>query len=450
MKLERESFGIYEVTDLSSALTALRQASEISGITQLADYTAVLVGDEIYLARQGKDGPEGWFCVKDAGVYVGQSRAYIPVTRDLTVPCNDGSTVTLSRESGGAYYCFADDDYYPIYLHARGTGGVGDRQNTNAYASDVYAYDEDADEYVPLGTQGLFFTTNGTESAYPVEWTGALAGGVRDIPCFIKAQGSALYFGTQGGHICVFNTDKSQAQVFRVNADYAGGTFVRTSNGIKPLSACPQEIKDAFVDSDGDVFTPSLQGRHGSVRLLKLSAASNLVITHPLVVGIAGIGEYAYVFEDFERNCFYPITPVAPYDGHATLHQLYYSFNGRAIRTRITTQRDDMSLPHVAKSTLHSGVILALETRTEAELQIYCGTDKHRARLIFDLIRPTDGKPATDLPCLSADDIGYLVIPERMRSYLWKQYTIASHDIFTPIGLYTLTHRFRTSRLGAR
>lgn len=448
VRIDKVSSGEYSLTRLTDTVPSLaRDVKDGCRLTRFGTDTAILAGDRLYIGRPSDGGVTGWFCLTDVGVYKSQADLFAPLLTGGTVRTESGE-LTLDADTSGKYYCYLDGDMYPVVCLKRTDAEAKPEETPEGYASDLYLPDPDTGEYTPLGAKGLWFTCTDNANAYLAERTGAMCGGLYDRPVFIAGIGSRLYFGTQSGHVCVFNTDKEGVEVFSTNTDYAGGLYVWADGTLRPLDTCPVGLECAFVDGEGDVFSPTVESSCGRVRLLSLSTTATGSHIFPDEAGLACKDGLAYVFEDDVRGSVYPVTPVPRDSEDSPVHQLYYSFNARPISTLAVMQRDFLGTPHVTKSTVHGGVILAIDTKRRGDMQILCRTDREAERTVLRLKR-SDGDTATPGKPFSfntPDGVGYAVIPEKMRSYLWKQYTVASHGIYAPIGIYMLTHRFRTQK----
>ena len=446
VRIDKASSGEYTLTRLTDTIPSIAfSLKKMHGLTRFGADTVILADDKFYIGRPSDGDVAGWFCLADVGVYKGQAHIFKPLPTGATVETKNG-TLTLNSDTSGIYYCYMDGDMYPIVCVERTVADAEPALTPEGYSSDLYELDPDTGDYIALGTRDLYFTYADDNSAYLAKRTGAMCEGSRDLPVFVKCLNSKLYFGTKSGCVCVFNTDKEGREVFRINTDYKGGLFVWADGALKPLAVYPEGLECAFVDTDGDVFKPTLESGCGKIRQFTLSTTSTGSHIFPDAAGLAGNNDGAYVFEDTVRGCIYPVTPVPKENGTSLLHQFYYSFNARPIRTLAITQRDFLGMPYVAKSTLHGGVMLAIDTGACGDMSILCRTDREAERTVLSLHRSKEdtekyGKPFS---FNTPDGIGYVIVPEKMRSYLWKQYTITSRGIYSPIGIYMLTHRFKT------
>ncbi len=186
-------------------LTAER--GEEARLFRYRDYLGVAVGGRVYLAdgrrRVSRDGHTEyeWYYLSDIGVYRGQTDRYRYTTvRPKGLP--EGASVTL------------DGRRLPIVT-----------AEAEGYADGCTVYSATSDG-------GVFFLyTPQGGSAVLVDCDGEKTGGVfSPATAFLESEG-LLFFGTEGGDLCLFNTDKREADGHIPRRYY-------TFNGRAYLSGC--------------------------------------------------------------------------------------------------------------------------------------------------------------------------------------------------------------------
>lgn len=194
---------VLALEDLKGAVTAEWEGYLViftpSGNTYLAD------SRQIYSNTNGGTEYE-WYLLTDIGTFEGQTEDYIQLTGDVQLFGEDGALHWLTDEDveayvvvGGARYKLelppSDPQYVPYNV---------------VYSSHIYSQ--------PAGSGVWYLTNDGYTERVPValidgkaylfEPSGRFSGG--EYKCVTAAENvdEVLYFGTEGGDICCFNTDK--------------------------------------------------------------------------------------------------------------------------------------------------------------------------------------------------------------------------------------------------
>lgn len=165
----------------------------------------VYMADSRQMHRNGENVEYEWYLLSDVGVYEGQTEDYEQITGDVMLYDEETGLRWLSEEHTEAY-AVVDGVRYPIELPPNEpqfieSGAVWDSHvYKHASGSDVWLDEEGAELRADVA---LF-----EGKVYIVAPSGRYSGG--EFRCVTSASDidGVLYFGTQDGTVCCFNTDK--------------------------------------------------------------------------------------------------------------------------------------------------------------------------------------------------------------------------------------------------
>lgn len=460
--------------------------SDIAGmLSSHADECSLCVfGDRLVLCGRGElyitdpctdSGKAVWYRLRDIGVYKNQSAAYVPVDYCAVIEKSDGSIMTLDPDETAGdgrtkYFAKVGDEYLPVWI-ARGDefrgGTPGSDRTAAVYSTELYAAADENGAYAALGLKrsaqvalmslpyrraehgDLVYSGNaGSEEkrCFLMTECGELCGGSFDACAFCASVGGTLYFGTLGGYLCAFNTDKKGCQVYRYDTSLTsdGDTrYVKDDKGnVHELSAPPSVGGNGYYSGlywDGEVF-------RGELCLNQAGKSGGDIVLYRYD---AGTGKYYPLCE--------PETAVAGNE----LHPYYYSFDGRAIYSCALTGKDTCGAA-VEKSTIGGSVVLAAPHFVGAagHFSVKCRTDRMPFFTVAEIagggISPVDfsgfsfasfGSPysydggRTDIS-EGSGETEYFVLAEKCRRFIWKQYMLSSFGAGAPFGVCMLCSRF--------
>lgn len=469
----------------AEALSADR--SDIAGMlsAHAAECSLCVYEDRLVLCGRGEmyitdpcadSGKVVWYRLRDIGVYKNQSAAYVPVDYRAVMEKGDGGMVTVDPDETAAaggrtkYFAKVGDEYLPVWL-ARGDEfrgcTPGSDRTAAVYSTDLYAAPDENGAYAALELKqsvrvavmslpyrraelgDLVYSGNaGSEETrcFLMTECGELCGGSFDACAFCASVGGTLYFGTLGGYLCAFNTDKKGGQVYRYDTSLTSGgdtRYVKDSQGnVHELSA-PASVGGSGYYSglywDGEVFRGEL-----CLNQTGKSAGSTVL--------------YRY---DVGAEKYYPLCEPEIAVADNEIHPYYYSFDGRAIYSCAITGRDTCG-EAVEKSTIGGSVVLAAPHFAGAtgHFSVKCRTDRLPFFTVAEIagggISPVDfsgfsfassGSPHSygDGSADTAEGSGeteYFVLAEKCRRFIWKQYMFSSFGAASPFGICMLCSRF--------
>lgn len=432
---------------------------------------------EIYITDPCTDsGKAVWYRLRDIGVYKNQSAAYVPVDYRVVIEKGDGGIITIDPDdlaaSGGRteYFAKVGDEYLPVWLargdELRGCTPGSDR-TAEVYSTDLYAAPDENGVYAALELKqsarvalmtlpyrraelgDLVYSGNaGSEEArcFLMTECGEMCGGSFDACSFCASLGGTFYFGTRGGYLCAFNTDKKGCQVYRYDTSLASGSdtkYVKDGQGnVHELSAPPSVGGSGAYSGlywDGEVF-------RGELCLNQAGKSAG------------GAVLYRY---DTGAGKYYPLCEPEITVAGNELHPYYYSFDGRAIYSCALTGKDTCGAA-VEKSTIGGSVVLAAPHFAGAagHFSVRCRTDRQPFFTVAEIagggVSPVDfsgfsfasfGSPYSydgseaDIS-EGSGETEYFVLAEKCRRFIWKQYMFSSFGTASPFGICMLCSRF--------
>lgn len=403
-------------------------------------YLALCADGEIYLGDPVSlvDGVfPCWYKLSDIGVYDGDAEEYIPVTEKLRIGGQliDPTEIELYALLGNEYAALTFPDEEALLGCLDGENCTGE-----VFESELYTR-SDTGEYSSLGvgsvTVGAFkwLSRRSDKTLYCVcERSGGRCGGVFD-PCALVAEsGGRQMFATEGGEICIFNTDKRGVTVYRYDTDYSErderyGKYVEYAGRRYPLSICePGKLYCFGKPCESELYSDAVTEQ-----------------------SIGSFGVLKFVFEpsaDGSDGKCYPLCPSERETDKNAIHSAFYSFDGRAIRAVLVTGRHACGESGCAKTTVRGSVILSAPVLENSAFTASCRTDVGDMEPISRVYASRMDMSATDFGnmsfCLDGDGM-FCVLGEKKRGYIFKQYCFANRGIYQPFGICGLTYRYTRS-----
>lgn len=397
-------------------------------------YLALCADGEIYLGDPTSlvDGVfPCWYKLSDIGVYDGDTEEYIPVTEKLRVgeELIDPTEIELYARLGDEYAALTFPDEKALLGCLDGENCTGE-----VFESELYTR-SDTGEYSSLGvgsvTVGAFkwLSRRSDKTLYCVcERSGGRCGGIFDPCAIVFESGGKQMFATEGGEICIFNTDKRGVDVYRFDTDFSEdderyGCYVEYVGRRYRLSV----YEGTELYYSGQICESELYAN----TVTKLSLGSVKFVFEPSTDGSGG-------------KC-YPLCPLERGTDKNAIHSAFYSFDGRAIRSVLVTGRHACGEVGCAKTTVRGSVILSAPVFENSEFTVSCRTDVGEIKPICRVYASKTDMSAADFGnmsfCLDGDGM-FCVLDEKIRGYIFKQYCFANRGIYQPFGIGGLTYRY--------
>lgn len=127
------------------------------------------------------------------------------------------------------------------------------------------------------------------------------------------------------------------------------------------------------------------------------------------------------------------------------IHDDFYAFIDRAPRYAIKTKLDDCGIPHLTKNTVRGSLTVKCRSSGSGSLHLEVGTDRSGYEEVAHFSGGRMDFSSFDFSSVTLDTKEYYTLPMREREKRWveKQITVYSDSYCSPIGIYSITYRYR-------
>lgn len=166
---------------------------------------------------------------------------------------------------------------------------------------------------------------------------------------------------------------------------------------------------------------------------------------HPMVVGDrlyfgTDTGEI-FVFNNDKRGICVGDDEVEPTE----IHHSFYSFAGHRLDSGFLTRFDNCDIPHLCKSTSSRSLVLRVKVMSGATFSVGVSTEQKRDHLVGEVSAGHFTFGGMDFSALTflVQSSATVVISERERRWVEKQYLLRDGGYCRPFGIYNMTYRYR-------
>lgn len=134
------------------------------------------------------------------------------------------------------------------------------------------------------------------------------------------------------------------------------------------------------------------------------------------------------------------IFPVKP----GQIHNMWYTFNGRAYLSGFATPREDLGIPHLAKSTVRRSLVIKCRAMPRSRFVLGVRTEKEGWRQVEQVVASC-ASDETDFAAVSflPETRQLHISKEHEKKWVEKQLSFSSREFRRPFGIYSVAYRYR-------
>ena len=252
---------------------------------------------------------------------------------------------------------------------------------------------------------------------FPVDTDGERTGGNFSPAEHLCATDEALYFGTRGGVVGCFNTDKRGKALYRP---------MQTELYIKKNTGLPVKL-------NGKLFSLFSEDMVEESEVFRKEGNAYVAVGRKTVYCDGNLAVLA--------------EPIGESETRNRVHRYYYSFAGHAYPALCALATDDGGFPHLSKDTLPLSAALKLKTPEGSRLSVFVRTDRHPFTLCDNVSATNADAGDTDFTAFDFHSDSFATVPlrEKERGWCYKQYLFRGEVFRSPFGIFSLSYSFRPS-----
>lgn len=249
-------------------------------------------------------------------------------------------------------------------------------------------------------------------------------------------------------------TYKNDSTVYRYSTAVSDG-YEAHERGDEPTDKTVYSVKGAdgeliyFTLEDGKKYEvyPTLQRTGGD-----FSAAVKVICSGELLFFFTESGDMCVFNNDMRSMAPSFISDKSDFSAeeyelamNGKIHPFYYSFANHAPHYELQGKRDDCGLPHLTKSSVRSSLVIRCKNLTAGNLVCSVSTDFGGVTEVAKLPPSKIAFDYLDFSALSfsTDDFSVVPIDEGERGWVYKQITLCSDEFCAPIGVYSISYRYK-------
>jgi hypothetical protein len=127
------------------------------------------------------------------------------------------------------------------------------------------------------------------------------------------------------------------------------------------------------------------------------------------------------------------------------IHRSWYTFEGRKYNSSITLKSDNCGVPHLTKRTTRKTCVIKLKSMQGSQIDVFVRTDREAYEKIENSLTGTMfdfGDVNFENFTFATETDKTVVVKEKKKKWVEKQFTIESNGYMAPFGLYSLTYNY--------